>query len=128
MTNYFKITQILKDFILGTMLGDGSFETQTRGKTWRYRVNHSLKEEAYVLHQYEILKSLRTDTPPRHYTDKKGYHTVSFDTRTSPSLRFYAKMFYKFDDTTKRWVKRVPLKLEKFLTPRAIAYRKRLYK
>lgn len=119
---------IQKDLIFGTLLGDGNLQTSSNGKTWRYRALHKSEHKEYLFHKYEILKSLcGSNTMPKGsstYDGRTGktYTRWSFNTLTDPSLKFYGDMFYTYDKNTGKWVKDVPVKIEKFLTARAVAY------
>jgi len=119
---------IQKDLIFGSLLGDGNLQTDSNGKTWRYRALHKSAHKEYLFHKYEIIKGLcGSDTLPKEskvYDDrtKKTYTRWLFNTLNDPSLKFYGDMFYTYDNKTGRWVKDVPVNVEKFLTARAIAY------
>jgi recombination protein RecA len=120
------LNDLQKDLIFGSVLGDGNLGTESGGRTWRYRAIQKAEHEEYLFHKYEILKPL-CGSPPRYSltVDARTGNASdrwSFDTLTQPCLKFYGDMFYTYDTTTKRWVKDVPLKLEKHLTPRALAY------
>lgn len=111
-----------KDLIFGTLLGDGNLQTGNQGRTWRYRAVHSTRQKEYLYHKYEILKDLCSSGPVCcKTTDKRtnrDYKRYYFNTVTTPSLNFYANMFYTKDPITGKYVKDVPVLLEKFLTPR----------
>lgn len=120
------LTNIQKDLIIGTLLGDGSLRTQSKGKTWRYSALQGEKQKDYLFHKYEILKPF-CGTPPKEYVklDKrysKKSLEYSFATKTFTEFTVFAHKFYSFNVTTNIWVKDVPHDIEQFLTPRAIAY------
>lgn len=116
-----------KDFLFGTLLGDGSLQTFSDGRTWRYRAVHKKAHKEYILHKYQMVKSFcstgliygevfdwRTGRMAKRYY---------FNTKVDPSLKFYADMFLTRDpDDPQTWIKNVPLNVEKFLNPRALAY------
>ncbi|MCA2815949.1 MAG: hypothetical protein IM459_04150 [Microcystis sp. M085S1] len=115
-----------KDLIFGTLLGDANLQTENGGRTWRYRALHKHEHKDYLYHKYEILKSL-CSSPPTYgevidSRTKKTYKRNYFNTTQHASLNFFANMFYKYDSVTNTWVKDVPLNVEKFLTPTALAY------
>jgi len=121
------LTQQQKDVIFGTLLGDGNLQTLNGGRTWRYRAIQKEAHQDYLVHKYEILKSLCTTGPiydealdlRTGRVDKRYY----FNTRISPSFKFYADMFYRQDPRDpQKWIKQVPLNVQKFLTPQALAY------
>ena len=44
------ITQQQKDLLFGTLLGDGSLQTEN-GNTWRYRALHKKDPKDYLFHK-----------------------------------------------------------------------------
>jgi hypothetical protein len=120
------LTDLQKDLIFGSLLGDGNLQTFSQGRTWRYRALHKAAHKDYLFHKYEILKPLCGSAPnfSRTVDLRTGREAQrwAFNTLVKPSLRFYANMFYTYDQTKQTWVKDVPLTLEKHLTPRALAY------
>ena len=123
-----KLTQLQKDLLFGSLLGDGNLQTNSNGKTWRYRAIHKSQHKEYLFHKYEILKNLcgEQKVPKKEkFLDERTQHLIKrwyFNTLTNPSLRFFGSMFYKYDCNKNKWIKKVPLKLETFLNPRALAY------
>jgi len=121
-----KLTQIQKDLIFGTLLGDANLQTGSRGKIWRYRALQKSEHKEYLFNKYEILKSLCGSKPRENVVidERFGKQTKRwyFNTLVEPSLIFFGNMFYKYDSIGERWVKDVPLKVQTFLTPRALAY------
>lgn len=115
-----------KDLIFGSLLGDANLQTENGGRTWRYRALHKSEHKDYLFHKYEILESLCSSAPS--YSEvldsrtNKIYKRYYFNTKQNASLKFFANMFYKNDPVSGKWVKDVPLKVEKFLTPAALAY------
>lgn len=120
------LTQEQKDLLVGTLLGDGNLQTETRGRTWRYRALQQAEHAAYLQHKYKILKNFCQSPPsfsqvldPR--TGKTSERWV-FNTMVQSSFRYYGNLFYTEDPSTGKMKKDVPLTIEKLLTPRAIAY------
>jgi hypothetical protein len=120
------LTDLQKSVLFGTLLGDGNLSTETNGRTWRYRALHKTAHVKYLENKYTVLQNLCASGPiygevfdPR---TGKIYKRHYFNTLTTPSLNFYANMFYVFDYTLQKRVKVVPKNLEKNLTPCAIAY------
>jgi len=120
--------ELHQDLIFGSLLGDGNLQTDSQGRTWRYRALQKAEHKEYLDHKYEILKNLCNTGPIFGETEDTRTGNVSkcwyFNTCVDPSLRFYANMFYTYDHTQDKWVKDVPSQqnLEKNLTPRALAY------
>lgn len=115
-----------KDLIFGTLLGDGNLQTENGGRTWRYRALHKLEHKDYLFHKYEILELLCSSAPIYEEVldtrTNNRYKRYYFNTKQNASLNFFANLFYKYDSVKDKWVKDVPLKVEKFLTPAALAY------
>ena len=123
-----KLTQSQKDLIFGTLLGDGNLgNSKPTSQIWRYRAIHKSEHKDYLLHKYDELKNLCGKTIPRESEtfDKrtnKTYKRYTFNTLTLPQLKFFADMFYRYDPKLNKMVKEVPLKVQSFLTPAALAY------
>lgn len=119
-------TQEQKDLIFGTLLGDGNLQTENGGRTWRYRAIQKAAHKDYLYHKYNIISSLCGTAPAYGEVfderTNKTFKRFSFNTTQQTSLRFYGNMFYEYDKSTNKWVKDVPQNVEKFLTPRALAY------
>nr|Q32001.1 RecName: Full=DNA endonuclease I-ChuI [Chlamydomonas applanata]AAA02744.1 DNA endonuclease I-ChuI [Chlamydomonas applanata]AAL34359.1 site-specific DNA endonuclease I-ChuI [Chlamydomonas applanata]ALO63244.1 LAGLIDADG homing endonuclease I-ChuI [Chlamydomonas applanata]ALO63255.1 LAGLIDADG homing endonuclease I-ChuI [Chlamydomonas applanata] len=122
------LTQQQKDLIFGSLLGDGNLQTGSVGRTWRYRALHKSEHQTYLFHKYEILKplcgenTLPTESIVFDERTNKEVKRWFFNTLTNPSLKFFADMFYTYDQNTQKWVKDVPVKVQTFLTPQALAY------
>lgn len=122
------LTQQQKDLIFGSLLGDGNLQTGSGGRTWRYRALQNSKHKEYLFHKYEILKPLcGENTLPTEgiILDERTQNEVKrwyFNTLTNPSLKFFADMFYTYDPKKQKWVKDVPVNVQKFFTPAAVAY------
>lgn len=123
---FMQLTQEQKDLLVGTLLGDGNLQTETRGRTWRYRALHTEKDVQYLQHKYKILETF-CQTPPRlssvddTRTDKT-YKRWYFNTTVQGSFRYYGNLFYTEDLSSNRMIKDVPLNIAQLLTPRAVAY------
>jgi len=126
MIQNYNLNEEQKDLLFGSLLGDGNLATETQGRTVRYRALQQEKQKDYLMHKYEVLKDL-CNSPPIYsdtYDPRTGktYKRWYFNTRTETSLIFYGNLFYDYNSQSKKFVKKVPLKVEKFLTPRAVAY------
>ena len=66
------LTPLMHEFIVGTVLGDGSLIPSTKKPVtqWYYFVEHGEKQKSYLYHKYELLKPFIT-TPPRELKKKK---------------------------------------------------------
>src|SRR3990167_5439054 len=117
MSHTFKLTREQKSIIVGNLLGDGHLETQTKGKTYRLKIEHSISQKAYVDWQYQKLANL-VGTPPRVNLKSltgKVSQNYKFDTLSSSSLRFFGQSFYQDGK------KKIPRIIKKLLTPLALA-------
>jgi recombination protein RecA len=119
------LTQVQKDLMLGTLLGDGNCQTQSAGNTWRYRVVHKLAHKAYLDYKYEILKDF-CQTPPKLsvVSDPRTnleYSRYTFQTITADEFRYYGQLFYS-KQSDNSWKKKIPSNLSTLLTPQALAY------
>jgi len=121
-----KINKEQKELIIGTLLGDANLQTQTEGRTWRYRALHSEKQYEYILHKYNILKNLCNNEPKLNIIfdnrTLKNYKSYYFNTLIKPGLRFYANLFYKYDKINKKFIKVIPKNIIKYLTPKVLTY------
>lgn len=112
-----KLTRRQREIMVGLMLGDGHLETQNNGKTYRLKLEHSVKQKEYL--QWLCLQfqewvltgpQLKSSLSQGKVYDKCWFNTVSHG-----SFRFYAQQFYK------RRVKVVPKMIRKWLSPLAMA-------
>jgi hypothetical protein len=100
------------------LLGDGHLETQNGGRTYRLKLEQSLKHQAYLQHLYELFREWVL-TPPRLKEKVSGAHhgeNLAFQTVSHSAFRFYAQQFYGDGK------KRVPKLIHRWLSPQAIAY------
>lgn len=122
------LTQQQRDLVFGTLLGDGNLQTDTMGRTWRYRALHKAEHEPYLKHKYDVLSSHCTTGPiyGETFDDRTGqiYKRFYFNTNVNSDFLVFGNMFYVYDKKLRKMVKRIPSTpiLQKFLTPRAIAY------
>ena len=109
-----KLTSELREILVGKLLGDGHLETQNKGKTWRLKIEHSIKQKEYVMHQYKIFSEWVL-SPPRIIT-KQNSQNFGFQTISTGRLRFYGQKFYK------KGKKIIPKIIGKLITARSLAY------
>jgi hypothetical protein len=102
-----KLSPIQKEFLTGTLLGDGFLMKTTRG--YCLRIHQGIKQKDYVEWKYDIMKDL-VNTPPKFCG--RGYY---FRTVSNPEFDWYWKSFY---DVRK---KKVPDNISKLLTPLGLA-------
>ena len=80
----------MREFLHGTMLGDGYLEPH--GKGVRLQVNHSATQKAYVEWKHEQLQSLMPS--PLYHCVKVKYPFCRFITKSHPYLIELRKVFY----------------------------------
>ncbi len=113
-----KLTEKQRSILVGTLLGDGHMETQNNGQTYRLKIEHSIKQAAYVDWLYEQFKNWVRTLPQSKFKsiNNTRYENYGFQTLSFGQFRFYAKQFY---DENGR--KRVPLQIRRWLSPLALA-------
>lgn len=82
---------------MGTLLGDGILELN--GRYPRLRIDHSIKQGAYVEWKYRVFHDLtsrriRFFYRKKDYRTKKRYGHYRFDTISTPLLNEFYRMFY----------------------------------
>jgi len=112
-----KLTQRQRQIIVGKLLGDGHLESQNNERTYRLKVEHSLKQKEYVDWFYQEFKDWILSKPKKKEQIVKGklYHKYWVNTLSCGSFRFYAQQFYK----DKKKV--VPKLIHRWLTPLSLA-------
>lgn len=109
------LTQQQRDLLVGLLLGDGHLESQTNGRTFRLKVEHSEAQRDYVEWLFQNFKSVCDQQAVYRRERTDGRVSVGFTTRGSGTFRFYAQQFY----VGKK--KRVPTFIHKMLTPQSLA-------
>ncbi len=112
-----KLTKKQKEILVGLILGDGHLETLNEGKTYRLKVEHSLKQREYLDWLYLNFKDWINKTPEIRKRTSLGkiMETYGFTTYTSNILEFYAKQFYQSGK------KIIPITIDKIITPQSLA-------
>ncbi len=115
--NKLKLTTKQKEIIVGVILGDGHLETQNNGRTYRLKVEHSIKQKEYVDWLYENLKEFVTSAPKERTRLSLGKELKSYGFMTLSSEKFgsYGKLFYL------NGKKVIPKTISKMLSRRSIA-------
>lgn len=107
-----------RSIMVGTLLGDGHLETQNQGRTYRLKIEHSIKQKEYTDFLYQYFKSWVNNIPKEKNKIVKGktYTNYSFQTRSVGEFRFYGQIFYNKDGK-----KVIPEFIDKLLSPLALA-------
>ena len=119
------MNSLQKDLVIGTLLGDGNLQTNN-GQTWRYRALHSIDQQPYLVHKYEVLKEFcQTEPSVTSIFDKrtqKTYTRCSFNTLSSDSFRYFGQSFYEKKVSDSKYSKIVPKNIRRLLNARSLAY------
>jgi hypothetical protein len=91
----------LRQFLLGSFLGDGSFtkSSKTKSKTSRLTITHGEKQTTYLLWKKDFLNKKRINTNTYYYTakdkrTKKGFYTSGFlKTESNPIFNIYNEQY-----------------------------------
>ncbi|MEK7614439.1 MAG: hypothetical protein AAB428_02110 [Patescibacteria group bacterium] len=112
-----KLTKKQREILVGLILGDGHLETLNCGRTYRLKVEHSLKQKEYLDWLYSNLKEWINKPPEirKRISLGKIIETYGFTTYTSGTFRFYAKLFYRNGQ------KIIPKIIDKIITPMSLA-------
>ena|SRR3989344_3611372 len=112
----FKIPSYQEQIIMGKILGDGHLETANH-RTYRLKIEHSIKQKFYVDWLYEQLMNLASNSPKVKLQKVKDkiYKKCWFNTSYSGSFRFYYQQFYL------NGKKIVPKLIGRWLTPLTLA-------
>lgn len=80
--------------LIGGLLGDEIIVK--RGGSYRYRVQHSSKEDEYVYWKHKkLIKKCKRTQPPKRYPRKTKYETMEFYTDSGVNLKEIHDLFYK---------------------------------
>lgn len=83
-----------KDFLVGTILGDGSIVLPNKRKNARFQVGHCEKQKEYLFWKKSIMGNLVNNI--RRLEDKRGNSVMyTFNTLSHKELNFYRKLFYE---------------------------------
>lgn len=112
-----KLTKRQRSILIGTILGDGHLETQNMGRTYRLKIEHTIKQNFYVDWMYEqfndwVLTSPKSKLKVVNNVSLENYY---FQTVSVGQFRFYAKQFYVNGRKT------IPQNISHWLTPLALS-------
>lgn len=93
-----KLSNKQRQIIIGLMLGDGHLETQDNGRTYRLKVEQSIKSKEYIDWLYENFKEWVLTSPKEKVKKDKRFKqdviNIYFNTVSHSAFRFYAQQFY----------------------------------
>lgn len=111
-----RLTNTQREILVGLILGDGHLETRN-GRTYRLKVEHSIKQKEYVDWLYKNFVEWINQPPKARIKESFGKEVdaYGFTTYSSGTLRFYAQKFYFGKN------KVLPKMIGKMLTPLSLA-------
>ena len=111
------LTETQRQIIVGLLLGDGHLESQNRGRTYRLKIEYSIKQKAYVDWLYQIFSEWSRQAPKSRIKKSfdKDIISYGFTTYSSGLLRFYGQQFYLGKK------KIIPKTIKKLLSPQSLA-------
>ena len=112
-----QLSELQRQVLVGTLLGDGCLETQNKGRTYRLKIEHAVSQKDYVDWKYQLFKAFTLSKPRLHKRMSYGLvrENYCFSTISHGSLRFYGQQFYADGQ------KVMPRMISKMLTPLALA-------
>lgn len=131
-----KLTDLQKDVLVGTLLGDASMSLRNGKPHYSIKFEQGEEHAAYVEHLYEIFEPFTGSLPAWRFIDTlKTRRALWFRTYRHNSFIFYWNYFYGQTLPEKNQIDEVPLlnskikkkknipkDIHKFLTARALAY------
>lgn len=112
-----KLNKRQKEIVMGLMLGDGHLETQDQGKTYRLKIEQTIRHKEYVDWLYNNLKDFVLTPPKEKIKESFGKEIVNygFSTLSVGNFRFFAQQFYGNNG------KEIPKLIRRWLTPLSMA-------
>lgn len=112
-----KLNSTQRSILVGLLLGDGHLETLNEGRTYRLKVEHSIKQKEYVEWLYEQFKNFVRQKPQIKIKKIENRKLLSFyfTTYSVGLFRFYGQQFYHGKK------KIIPKIIKKLMDPSALA-------
>lgn len=113
-----EFTELQKQVIIGSLLGDGSLHKPKNGVNYHFSVAHCAKQKEYLEYKRQLLYPFASEIDIYSRHDKRYDHIYTshrFSTKSHPYLTELEKLFY-----TNR-VKKIPLVLIEQMEPIALA-------
>ena len=93
-----QLTNIQKETLIGSLLGDGSLAKRINNRNTRLQIRMSKAHEKELWHLYSIFHNLVQTAPKLSITinskNMKEYEVLSFMTLSYPCLNEYRELFY----------------------------------
>jgi len=114
-----KLNKKQKEIVIGLMLGDGHLETQNQGKTYRLKIEQTVRHKEYVDWLYDNLKDFVLTPPKKKIKESFGKKVVNygFSTISVGCFRFFAQQFYEPIEKGRK----IPNLIRRWLTPLSMA-------
>ena len=115
---HLRLTDRQRQTLVGILLGDGHLETRNFGRTFRLKIEQSVRHQEYVNHLYEIFGNWVRSFPRVRKVKIPTHQSVNvcFSTLSHTAFRYYGEKFYK----NRRKI--LPDDIKSLLTPRGFAY------
>jgi len=119
------------DVIVGIVLGDGHLEFSSKSlknkSNCRLRITFSTKFEKLALYTYGLLcyyynSKGYVKNKVKSHANSKYYERISLTTVVSPLFTNLHKQFYRFSADDSKYIKIIPLDVEKYLTNISLAF------
>ena len=113
--------------IIGSVLGDTHLEKRSKGIGTRIIFEQSNKNVEYLMwfHNYLSSRGYCNPQKPKLHTrikkDNKVFYHYRLNSYTFSSFNWLHEMFYSIEVKTNKYIKIVPLNIEDYLTPLALA-------
>lgn len=112
--------------IMGSVLGDSHLEKRSNGVGTRLKFTQSNKNVEYLVwfHKYFSVRGYCSPNLPKltKRIKKDGiYYEYNLNSYTYVSFNWIHEMFYTYDEGKKRYKKILPLNIEQYITPQALA-------
>nr|YP_009184785.1 putative LAGLIDADG homing endonuclease [Jenufa perforata]ALO62921.1 putative LAGLIDADG homing endonuclease [Jenufa perforata] len=125
---HYVVCKKMHEVLIGTLLGDGNLTSGPKREFWFYRALYSVNAKEYLFHKYDIFQECCSSRPAeqdfegdKHSRGKKSKRWY-FNTIRLGIFKFYGDLFYTRNLIDGTWEKIVPITIEEYLSPTAIAY------
>lgn len=120
-----KLNHRQKEVLIGTLLGDASMALKLGKPTYQVKFEQQIQRKEYIDYLYGIFENF-VGTPPKIRDIRGGgakfRQSIWFRTYGHSAFKFYDDIFYIRDKVTNVRRKCVPVKIQQYLTPRALAF------
>jgi hypothetical protein len=120
---HLKVSTILHEIIIGSMLGDLTVEKPNLNCNARIQFKQSIINKEYIEHLYELFQEFCGSKPlvmskfDNRPNKNKEYSAIKFQTLSLPCFNIYRELFYNSEGQ-----KILPPNLEDLLTVKGLAY------